>query len=148
MSTRITVKALTACAATLLALLVTQGVRGADAPEGRIGLSPAEKEWLRAHPVVTLSLDEVNPPLNYRRADAEGRPSFAGANVDYMNLIASKAGFSLRFEGSTWAVALDKAMQHQVDGVPGARMLEERKRRLNFTEPYLEIPIAMVTRSG
>ncbi|WP_161974441.1 transporter substrate-binding domain-containing protein [Piscinibacter terrae] len=132
----------------LLLALCLAWPRGSAAAEAKLPLSPAEQAWIAVHPVVTLAIDEVNPPLNYKRGDSQGQPSFAGANIDYMDLIAQKAGFKLHYEGSTWAVALDKAMAHQVDGVPGARVLEERKKRLNFTEPYLEIPIAMVTKSS
>ncbi|HEY1093052.1 MAG TPA: transporter substrate-binding domain-containing protein, partial [Burkholderiaceae bacterium] len=117
-----------------------------DGRPAQLLLSRAEQDWLQAHPVVTLAVDEGNPPLNFRRADAEGQ-SMTGATIDYMNLVAQKAGFQLRYEGSTWAVALDKAMNYQVDGVTGARAREERKVKLAFTVPYLEMPIAMATRN-
>jgi len=112
-----------------------------------VALSPAERAWLHKHPVVTLALDESNPPLNFRRADAQGE-SFAGASLDYANLIAKKTGIGLRFVGSAWNEALGKAMAHEVDGVMSARELPERKARLAFSEPYLEFPIAMATPPG
>src|SRR5262245_22812983 len=107
-----------------------------------IGLSPAERAWVQKHPVVTLALDDANPPLNFRRVDAQGE-SFAGASLDYANLVAKKAGLTLRLTGSTWIEALRKAMAHEVDGVMSARELPERRARLAFTQPYLEFPIAM-----
>lgn len=108
----------------------------------RAVLSDAEQAWVRAHPVVTLAVDQNNPPLNFRREDAD-TASFGGASIDYVNLIARKTGLTVRFVGSTWDEALKKAMAHEVDGVMGARERPERKARLNFTAPYLEFPIAM-----
>ncbi len=140
--------AMLACCLALLAAVPWPGaVRAADATMPRIVLTPAEQAWLNAHPTVTLAIDQFNPPLNFLRSDAEG-PSFTGATIDYMNLVAQKAGFDVRYEGSTWAEALAKAMAHRVDGVAGARTREERKVKLNFTAPYLDIPVAMVTRRG
>jgi len=127
-------------------LLALPLAHAADPPKPQLLLTPAEQAWLQAHPTVTLSVDEGNPPLNFRRADAEG-PSYAGVTIDYLQLIARKGGFAIKLEGSTWAVALDKAMKHQVDGVPAASVREERKRKLNFTDPYIELPIAMATRA-
>ena len=132
----------------LLALPSWAPAQSTEAPRSPpLLLTSSEEAWLRAHPTVTLALDEFNPPLNFRRADAQG-PSFAGASIDYAQLVARKAGFTLKLEGSTWVVALDKAMNHRVDGVLSAGVREERKQKLNFTEPYLEVPIAMVTRSS
>ncbi|MES2150321.1 MAG: transporter substrate-binding domain-containing protein [Pseudomonadota bacterium] len=116
-------------------------------PDGGVTLNPAEQAWLRAHPVLTFSVDQNNPPLNFRRADADGE-SFGGASIDYADLVARKTGLKLRWVGSSWDEALKKAMAHEVDGVPGARDRPERRLRLNFSTPYLELPIAMATRSG
>src|SRR4051812_32724849 len=110
--------------------------------QSSVALTQLEQDWVRAHPVVTLAVDQANPPLNFRRADTDAE-SFAGASIDYANLIAAKTGLKLRFAGSTWNEALQKAMAHEVDGVLGARERPERKVRLNFTTPYLEFPIAM-----
>src|SRR5689334_22710925 len=70
----------------------------ADPPDTTVALTAQEQNWLHAHPVVTLAIDDQNPPLNFRRADAEG-PSYAGATIDYLNLMARKAGFRLQLEG-------------------------------------------------
>lgn len=99
---------------------------------------------MRAHPVLTMALDQFNPPIAFRRADSEN--SYAGACYDYAELVARKTGLKFRYEGSTWDQALTKGMAHQVDGVLCARDRPERRSRLNFSLPYLELPIAMATR--
>lgn len=110
----------------------------------QVALTPQEQAWLRAHPALTMALDQFNPPMAFRRADSEG--SYAGACYDYAQLVARKTGLAFHYVGSTWDQALTKGMAHEVDGVLCARDRPERRSRLNFSQPYLELPIAMATR--
>ncbi|MES2259806.1 MAG: transporter substrate-binding domain-containing protein [Pseudomonadota bacterium] len=110
-------------------------------------LSAAEQAWLHTHPAISVALDQFNPPMAFRRADADNA-SFAGACVDYAELVARNTGLKLRYTGSTWDEALRKGMTHETDAVLCARERPERKASLNFSAPYLELPIAMAIRSG
>ncbi len=110
-------------------------------------LTVQEKDWLKTHPVVTIALDKTNPPLSFIRQDVEAG-SYSGASIDYMNLIAQKTGLNMKFKGDVWSAVLKDAMDHKVDGLMGASIREERKKKLNFTESYLEIANAMATRKN
>ncbi|MBA5607120.1 transporter substrate-binding domain-containing protein [Duganella sp. FT3S] len=110
----------------------------------QVALTPQEQAWVRAHPVLTMALDQFNPPIAFRRADSDA--SYAGACYDYAELVARKTGLTFRYVGSTWDQALTRGMAHDVDGVLCARERPERRTRLNFSQPYLELPIAMATR--
>ncbi|MFA9215677.1 MAG: transporter substrate-binding domain-containing protein [Sphingomonadaceae bacterium] len=116
-------------------------------PLARVALTQQERSWMQAHPVLTMALDQQNPPMIYRRADGDGNV-FAGACFDYAELIAEYTGLQLRYEGSSWSEALAKGMAHQVDGVLCARERPDRKAALNFSAPYMELPIALATRPG
>jgi len=129
----------------LLAICGADATRHANAQAPGVVFTPQEQEWIKAHPVLTMALDETNPPVIFRRSDADGA-AFAGACFDYAELTAHNTGLTFRYEGSTWNEALKKGMAHQVDGVLCARERPERKTRLNFSVPYLELPIAMATR--
>jgi len=129
----------------LIAICCADATRVAQAQAPGVSFTPQEQAWIKAHPVVTMALDQTNPPVIFRRADAVGQP-FAGACFDYAELAARNAGLTFRYEGSTWDEALKKGMAHQVDGVLCARDRPERKTRLNFSSPYMELPIAMATR--
>ncbi len=107
----------------------------------QVTLSDAERAWRTAHPSITIALDDANPPLNFRRPDG----SFAGISVDYLHLIADKAGLRLELTGSSWSDALGRAMRHEVDGIMSASYKEERLVALSFTNPYCETPLAVVT---
>jgi PAS domain S-box-containing protein len=109
------------------------------------GLTPftaAEKDWIKANPVITLALDEGNPPMNFR----EPSGGFSGISLDYMRVIAEKTGLYIQYQGSTWEKALRKAMNHEVDGIMTASLKKEREPFLNFTEPYMVTPLVLTTR--
>ncbi len=119
----------------------------AAAPAGaprRIALTAEESAWLAQHPEITIALDSGNPPICFEGADGK----FGGASVDYTNLVAQIAGLKVKYLGAPWNETLRRAMNHEVDGVMSARYREERRSKLDFTRPYLQIPIGMATRKG
>jgi len=129
----------------LAAICGVDATRHAGAQAAGVVLSAQEQAWIRAHPVITMAADENNAPMLFRRVDGD-RSSFGGACYDYAALAARNAGLTVRYEGSTWDEALQKGMAHQVDGVLCARDRPERRARLNFSAPYMELPIGMATR--
>jgi PAS domain S-box-containing protein len=100
-----------------------------------------EMAWINRHPVITLAIDNTYPPLNYVNENGE----LTGLCVDFVNAFAKKAGVKVEFEGSTWSVAIKKALNHEVDGIVNADATAERKTRLNFTVPYVRLPSGLVT---
>ncbi|MEW6519232.1 MAG: transporter substrate-binding domain-containing protein [Thermodesulfobacteriota bacterium] len=111
---------------------------------GSVPLTPAERQWLAAHPVITLAVDEGYPPKNFRNSAGE----IDGISIDFIRLLAGKLGITIRFAGSTWSEALQQAMAHQVDGIVNVEMLEQRYSSLNFTDACIVYPLALVTRQG
>lgn len=107
-------------------------------------LTEQEQLWLTRHPVITLSLDERTPPLNYR--DEQG--NLIGISIDYLQLIEKKLGIRLELVGLAWDEALQKAVNHRVDGIVNAAPRDERKQFLNFTKSYFTAPVALITLKG
>ena len=103
--------------------------------------TPKELAWIQQHPIITLAIDNTYAPLNF--IDKNG--NMAGLCVDYVNATAQKAGIAIAYEGSLWSVAINKALNHEVDGIVNADAAEERKARLNFTLPYATLPSGLVT---
>ncbi|MFW5870585.1 MAG: transporter substrate-binding domain-containing protein, partial [Candidatus Sumerlaeota bacterium] len=126
----------------LAALLFTYLLFSASGAE--IELSEREAAWLREHPSVTIALDENNAPLNFKGTGG----TYAGISVDFMELIGQKAGLDILYWGGTWDEALQRAFDHEVDGIMSASYKEERLQYLNFTDPYCEMPMAVATRKG
>ena len=115
-----------------------------DATNEAGGWSDGERAWVRAHPEIEIAHDDGNPPLNARLPSGD----HAGISVDYVRLIAAKAGLHVRFSGSTWNEALRRAMAHEVDGIMSAKVTPERRTSLDFSKAYCETPLAVVTRRG
>lgn len=67
-------------------------------------------------------------------------------SIDYLRLIGERIGIDIRFEGSIWDEALKKALNHDVDGIINAAIKEDRKPYLNFTSPYFNTSLALITR--
>lgn len=108
--------------------------------ENKISYTEEEKEWLNAHPSITLAVDNTYPPLNFENRAGQ----MVGLNIDLIDLIEENLGIEIILEGSSWSVALEKAMNHQVDGVVNATPLSERLHRLTFTESVTQDPQALI----
>ena len=133
-----------AALAALLVLLALAAPVAAEDAAGGAGQTPAERAWIAAHPEIVIALDDGNPPLNERLPGG----GFAGVSVDYVQLIAAKAGLHVRLVGATWNEALRQAMAHEVDGIMSAKNTPERRARLRFSQPYTETALAVATRRG
>lgn len=108
----------------------------------QVHFTQEEREWIKMHPIVYLAIDNTYPPICFVSRNGH----MEGINVEYIRLLEKKIGISIRLVGSTWNVALTKAMQHKVDGIVNATELEERKRKLNFTNTFSKNPLAVVCR--
>ncbi len=125
----------------LLCLSLSARLTAQDEPGAALGLSASERAWVRAHPEITIALDDANPPLNSRLPSGE----YAGIGVDYVRMIAAKAGLRVRLEGSNWSDALRRAMAHEVDGIMSASAKADRRSALDFSQPYCDTPLAVAT---
>ncbi len=103
--------------------------------------TPEEKQWLKDNPVVRARVGAA-PPLHFFE------DSVKGISVDYLNLIASHAGFQVKYvTGVPWSKALDLIKKHEkIDLLLTAKITEERKNFLSFTDNYLFMPWVIFTR--
>ncbi|EDT05187.1 Hpt sensor hybrid histidine kinase [Burkholderia ambifaria IOP40-10] len=99
-------------------------------------LSPAEKAWIQAHPVVYFSTAREFPPFLFH--DEKG--NMAGVTADMLNLITTQVG--LRFEPSPSAPRNDA-----VEILP-VMSATANKRGYLTTSPYSWSGFAVVTRVG
>ncbi|WP_028866165.1 transporter substrate-binding domain-containing protein [Psychromonas aquimarina] len=109
----------------------------------QIKLTPEEKGWLATN-TITLSVDDRYAPMNFR--NALGR--MEGLSIDYIRLIEEKLGVSINLDAGSWTEALASAMAYKTDGIINANPTPERVEKLVFTNPYIEVPMALFTRSG
>jgi len=107
--------------------------------------SRAEKAWLLANHPVRIRIGHF-PPLMFD--DKEG---IRGMALDYFEYIfkRNKIKFQyVRSEKVTWPESLEYIKQHKiVDMVPTAKITEERRKVMLFTQEYIFAPMVIFTRT-
>ncbi|HEX7953016.1 MAG TPA: transporter substrate-binding domain-containing protein, partial [Burkholderiales bacterium] len=139
---------LTACAATTCLavglVVVCSGVRAepTSAP-GFVDLTPAEKNWLVAHPVIRIGAETHYAPYEF----TDSRGHFVGVVADYLDIIRYKLG--VRFQVTQlpdFGVVESKLRKKELDVVLAVARSTEREEFLGFTRPYLQYVNVIVTR--
>jgi signal transduction histidine kinase len=125
-----------------LAATVVAG-RAAD-PSPAVALTPAERAWIDAHPVVKVGYDVRTAPFCFY--DSKGRA--VGIDLDYLRLISQKTG--LQFLGvpsdTGWLEPFRTAPTPPVDLMTDLGYLPDRESFLSYTLPYCSSAIVMITR--
>lgn len=105
----------------------------ADETVPRDLLTPEERAWVQAHPVIVLGAADDWAPWVMK--DAYGRVS--GFAVDHLELLNRRLGTDIRIEAGPWHEIVAKAEAGAIDGLTLTAPLDERRQRFDFTEPYL-----------
>lgn len=111
----------------------------------KLVLTADEQAWLDEHPVIRVASDPDYAPFQFR--DDAGQST--GVANDYLEIIAQRLG--VRFEYTlpdSWAQALQLIQNHEADMVAVATETPERLEYMRFTEPYVDFPDVIITRSG
>jgi signal transduction histidine kinase len=115
--------------------------------EGRkVTLSEKEKEWLEQHNgKIRLAPDPDFAPFEFFDKDS----SYVGMGADYLRLLERKTGINFQIvHYRDWGEIVDAAQNMTVDVFGAANDTEERKKYMNFTQPYLSMKAVIVTRTG
>ncbi len=127
----------------LFIVLVVHQATARKPADPNLRLTPEEQVWLAQHPVICVRLDANYPPFQLYQ---DGKP--AGLTGDYLNLLAQKAGLSLKLVFMPWDTALREITQTNpsVDMVLDVTKSPERERQMLLTQPHLTAPIVIFTR--
>lgn len=110
---------------------------------GELGLSVAERKWLREHPVIRVSSAADYPPFDYL---ISGKP--AGYSVELVEILAERLGVELEYVQDTWSNMLKLAEQKKLDLIHTIfKYPKKREEYLEFTHPYKEVINVIVTRN-
>lgn len=99
-----------------------------------------EQAYIDNHPVVTLGSDYKWPPFDF--VDKNGVPT--GLSYDYIQLISQKSGLKFDIYPAVWAETIKNMQDKKYDGLTCAVKTDEREKYLNFTDPYLTVPMVIV----
>ncbi len=113
-----------------------------DTGEQRVRLSPEETAWMAEHPVIRVH-NELNwPPFNFF-ADEQA----TGFSIDYMNLLAAKAGLEIEYiSGPSWQQFLNMIQTDELDVMLNIVQTSERAEFLHFTDQYAISPGVVVVK--
>jgi polar amino acid transport system substrate-binding protein len=76
-------------------------------------------------------------------------PDFKGFEVDLMKAVAARVGVSVSYKNALWSKLMDDLLQGRIDMIcTAATVTEQRKETLDFSQPYLDIKLAIVVRNG
>jgi len=97
-----------------------------------INLSEEESIFINNHPVIKVANELDWPPFDYNEF---GKPK--GLAIDYIKLLAKKAGLQIEFiHGPSWDELLQLFEQKQIDIIPALYKNQQRQSFTLFTTPY------------
>lgn len=106
-------------------------------------LSPAERKWLAAHPVVRVASDPHYPPFDFQTEDGQ----HLGLSSDYIEILERETGIDfIVHPTSSWAEALLAFKGQGVDMLASVVPTVERRQYMKFTDPYQRFPVVVFTR--
>ncbi|UPG85373.1 transporter substrate-binding domain-containing protein [Luteibacter aegosomatis] len=117
---------------------------GRFAAELDVPLSASERAWLARLPPLRIAIDPTAAPVTL--LDRDGKPD--GLATDYLRDVARVLG--LRFDvvsTDSWQETVRRASAGEIDLLPAASPRNEAlSGRFDFTAPYTEFPVMVVTR--
>jgi PAS domain S-box-containing protein len=109
------------------------------------GLTPAERAWLQAHPVIRLGLNGVSPPWSYVVGG-----QYRGIHVDLIHRLSRDLGIRLEpVQGQAWDALLRGVDQGKtVDAVGLVPSTPEGATTMRFTEPLATVEYGLFVHEG
>ncbi|MDD2619771.1 MAG: transporter substrate-binding domain-containing protein [Syntrophomonadaceae bacterium] len=108
-------------------------------------LTPEDRKWLAAHPVIRLAPDPSFPPIEF--FDENG--NYSGIAADYFSLIEEKLGIKLQIVNyHSFNELLNAAKNREVDILGSLIKTPERQDYLLFGRSFLNPPVVIITRKN
>ncbi len=116
----------------------------ASKTDAKGSLSKNEREYIKKHPVLSLTSTPNWPPFEMEMKDG----SYAGIAADFIRLAASKVGMAISPVFDTdWNAHMDKLKKGTLDVAPGLNETPKRLQDFIFTKPYIEYYSAIFTKN-
>ncbi len=109
----------------------------------QLNLTEEEHQYLQQKRVITMCIDPDWMPL-----EKIENGQHIGMTADYMRILENKIGIPIKLvKTRSWAQSIEYAKARKCDIFSLAMPTEERLTYMNFTRPYLSIPLVMATRT-
>ncbi len=92
---------------------------------------------------ITIATDATWPPMEYINTDQE----IVGFDIDLLNAVAEAAGFTVEFQNTAWDGIFAGLANGDYDAVASSvTITEERKRTMDFSQPYVNAGQVLIVR--
>ena len=107
-------------------------------------LSAEERDWVNKNPTVISTFKEDIAPIEFL---VDGMPG--GFSIEYLNLVAEKVGLKVEYiRGKDWIEQLQMLKNGDADISHNLLLTQDRLSDINFTEPYLKMPMYYFAKAG
>lgn len=94
---------------------------------------------------ITVALDDSFPPMEYR----DDKNTLIGFDIDFANAIAEKLGVKSEFVTTDFSGIVEALKAKKFDvAITALSITDDRKLKINFSEPYLMEGQIIVTKNG
>jgi PAS domain S-box-containing protein len=117
-------------------------ISSAETEREKLRLTPAEQSWLSRHESIRLGIDKSWPPFEF--IDDDGK--YAGISSSYVETVSKRLEVVMEpLRGLTWTDVINKVKSGELDVLPAVARTPDREDYLNFTTPYINIPMIIAT---
>jgi polar amino acid transport system substrate-binding protein len=95
--------------------------------------------------VLSVGVEIGYPPMEYY--DTDGK-TLIGFDIELVKSLADRLGLRVNFIDTAWEGIMSGVDTDKYDMAINITILPERQERLNFTKPYIDSSITIVTRKG
>ena len=125
----------------IICFIIISPCSGSDS---KLNLTPEEKAWISENHTVRVRIGH-SPPFMLTDGKVQG------IAIDYLTHIFTLNGIKIQYIGESevsWPQALEYIKRHEVvDMVPTAKITDERKKDMIFTDEYIFAPWVIFTRT-
>jgi len=112
-------------------------------PSEILNLTPAEKEYIKQHPVLKVGADRAWAPIEYQADDG----NYYGLAMDYMNIVSRLLDIKMDVvRGLAWPDVLSNLQAGELDVLSAVDNSPERQKYMLFTRYYISLPAVCFTR--
>ncbi len=109
-----------------------------------VQLNTAEKQFLKEKKQITMCIDPLWMPY-----ESFSNGEHIGMTADYYKIMSRTLGIPIvPVETKTWSESLEYAKSRKCDILSLAMETPSRKVYMDFTKPYLQIPLVIATKPG
>ncbi len=129
----------------ILFLLIINIFISCDKKSEQLFLTQEENEWLNKN-IADIVFTPDPSFMPFEAIDAKG--NFIGIGADFLEKIENLLSVKFKIKNSgNWSSVLQNIKNNESAGVLAITMTPERMKYLNFTEPYINVPVVFLARN-